>query len=53
MYSNKQLRPTSMEKEIFPGLAKERKLHSMELPGFWMDVGMFYYSITLTLRTTA
>ncbi len=30
-----------MEKEIFPGLAKERKLHSMELPGFWMDVGMF------------
>ncbi|KAI9193331.1 nucleotide-diphospho-sugar transferase [Polychytrium aggregatum] len=32
-------RPTSIEKEIFPVVAKEKKLHSMELPGFWMDVG--------------
>lgn len=31
--------PTSMEKIIFPALARERQLHAMELPGFWMDVG--------------
>ena len=34
-----ELRPTSMEKEIFPAIAKEGLLFSMELPGFWMDVG--------------
>jgi mannose-1-phosphate guanylyltransferase len=31
--------PTSMEKEIFPKLAANKTLHSMVLPGFWMDVG--------------
>ncbi|KAJ3282336.1 mannose-1-phosphate guanyltransferase [Borealophlyctis nickersoniae] len=31
--------PTSMEKVVFPAIAKENKLHAMELPGFWMDVG--------------
>jgi len=33
------LRPTSIEKEIFPQMAKENELYSLELPGFWMDVG--------------
>ncbi|KAI8807752.1 nucleotide-diphospho-sugar transferase [Cladochytrium replicatum] len=31
--------PTSIETEIFPVMARESQLHSMELPGFWMDVG--------------
>jgi hypothetical protein len=32
-----------MEKEIFPAMANESQLHSMELPGFWMDVGKFSF----------
>jgi len=32
-------RPTSIEKEIFPVMAEEGQLYSMELVGFWMDVG--------------
>jgi len=31
--------PTSIEKEIFPKMAKEGELYAMELKGFWMDVG--------------
>ncbi|KAH6561768.1 hypothetical protein BASA50_009065 [Batrachochytrium salamandrivorans] len=31
--------PTSIEKEVFPLMADAGQLHSMELPGFWMDVG--------------
>ncbi|KAK4359274.1 hypothetical protein RND71_021503 [Anisodus tanguticus] len=34
-----QLRPTSIEKEVFPSIAAEKKLHAMVLPGFWMDIG--------------
>ena len=34
-----QLRPTSIEKEVFPKIAAEGKLFAMVLPGFWMDVG--------------
>jgi len=34
-----ELRPTSIETEIFPQMAKEGQLYAMELPGFWMDVG--------------
>jgi len=34
-----QLRPTSIEKEVFPDMAAEGQLYAMELPGFWMDVG--------------
>ncbi|CAM6049829.1 unnamed protein product [Sphagnum compactum] len=34
-----QLRPTSIEKEIFPKIAAENKLFAMVLPGFWMDIG--------------
>eukprot|EP00210_Caulerpa_lentillifera_P005816 g5562.t1 len=33
------LRPTSIEREIFPAVATEGKLYSMLLPGHWMDVG--------------
>lgn len=32
-------KPTSIEKEIFPFMAKEGQLYAMELKGFWMDVG--------------
>ncbi|KAK1355278.1 Mannose-1-phosphate guanylyltransferase [Heracleum sosnowskyi] len=34
-----ELRPTSIEKEVFPQIAGEKKLFAMVLPGFWMDVG--------------
>ena len=35
----RQLRPTSIEKEIFPVMAADGNLFSFELQGFWMDVG--------------
>merc|ERR1712226_1480139 len=34
-----QPRPTSIEKEIFPPMAREGQLYTTELEGFWMDVG--------------
>jgi len=34
-----ELKPTSIEKEIFPVMANEGQLYSMVLPGFWMDIG--------------
>jgi len=34
-----ELRPTSIEREIFPKMAKDGKLFAMDLEGFWMDIG--------------
>ena len=34
-----ELRPTAIEKEVFPKIAAENKLYAMVLPGFWMDIG--------------
>lgn len=34
-----ELKPTSIEKEIFPNMARDGELYAMELTGFWMDVG--------------
>lgn len=34
-----QLKPTSIEKEVFPDMASDGELYTMELQGFWMDVG--------------
>jgi mannose-1-phosphate guanylyltransferase len=34
-----ELKPTSIEKEIFPKMANEGQLYCMPLEGFWMDVG--------------
>lgn len=34
-----ELRPTSIEKEVFPGMALDKELSAFELQGFWMDVG--------------
>ncbi|XP_077983610.1 mannose-1-phosphate guanylyltransferase catalytic subunit beta-like [Glandiceps talaboti] len=34
-----QLKPTSIEKEIFPAMAKDGELFAFELKGYWMDVG--------------
>eukprot|EP00252_Welwitschia_mirabilis_P024890 TRINITY_DN7580_c0_g2_i1.p1 TRINITY_DN7580_c0_g2~~TRINITY_DN7580_c0_g2_i1.p1 ORF type:complete len:362 (+),score=57.13 TRINITY_DN7580_c0_g2_i1:120-1205(+) len=34
-----ELRPTSIEKEVFPNIANEKQLYAMVLPGFWMDIG--------------
>lgn len=33
------LKPTSIEKEVFPGMARDGQLYAYELQGFWMDVG--------------
>ncbi|XP_065828878.1 mannose-1-phosphate guanyltransferase beta-A-like [Oscarella lobularis] len=33
------LRPTSIEKEIFPAMAQANELYAMDLAGFWMDIG--------------
>jgi NDP-sugar pyrophosphorylase family protein len=29
-----------LEKEIFPKMAQEGVLFALDMPGFWMDVGM-------------
>lgn len=34
-----QPRPTSIEKEIFPAVADDKKLYAIALEGYWMDVG--------------
>ncbi|KAL1924245.1 uncharacterized protein VTP21DRAFT_7280 [Calcarisporiella thermophila] len=34
-----EAKPTSMEKEVFPAMAKDGSLHTFDLEGFWMDVG--------------
>ncbi|CAI9759735.1 unnamed protein product [Fraxinus pennsylvanica] len=34
-----ELRPTSIEKEVFPKIADQKKLYAMVLLGFWMDIG--------------
>ncbi|KAI4354560.1 hypothetical protein L6164_003410 [Bauhinia variegata] len=34
-----KLKPTSIEKEIFPKIAADEQLYAMVLPGFWMDIG--------------
>lgn len=34
-----ELKPTSIEKEVFPKIAAEKKLFAMVLRGFWMDIG--------------
>ncbi|CAD5124938.1 DgyrCDS13182 [Dimorphilus gyrociliatus] len=39
MLSRIELRPTSIEKEVFPKMAVDGELYCMELQGYWMDVG--------------
>ncbi|XP_037942138.1 mannose-1-phosphate guanyltransferase beta [Teleopsis dalmanni] len=34
-----EIKPTSIEKEIFPVMANEKQLYAMDLTGFWMDIG--------------
>ncbi|ODN04142.1 Mannose-1-phosphate guanyltransferase beta-B [Orchesella cincta] len=34
-----ELRPTSIEKEIFPVMAASQQLYAYELKGYWMDIG--------------
>ena len=33
------LKPTSIERVIFPEMAAEDHLYQLELPGYWMDIG--------------
>lgn len=34
-----EMRPTSIEREVFPVIAAEKRLFAFTLPGFWMDIG--------------
>jgi mannose-1-phosphate guanylyltransferase len=34
-----QPKPTSIETEVFPGMARDQQLYAIELDGYWMDVG--------------
>ncbi|KAK4056745.1 mannose-1-phosphate guanyltransferase [Microbotryomycetes sp. JL221] len=34
-----EVKPTSIEQEVFPAMVNDRQLHVFDLPGFWMDVG--------------
>jgi mannose-1-phosphate guanylyltransferase len=51
-----ELRPTSIEKEVFPNMAFDGELHAMDLEGFWMDVGQpkdFLTGMALYLQSLA
>ena len=34
-----ELRPTSIEKETFPLIVRDKGLYAFTLEGYWMDVG--------------
>jgi len=34
-----EIKPTSIEKEIFPVMSQQNQLYAFELTGFWMDIG--------------
>mmetsp|Transcript_31793 Transcript_31793/g.31081 ORF Transcript_31793/g.31081 Transcript_31793/m.31081 type:complete len:123 (-) Transcript_31793:205-573(-) len=34
-----EAKPTSIEREIFPLMAKDGALYQLSLPGYWMDIG--------------
>lgn len=34
-----ELKPTSIEKEVFPKMCSDKELYAFELQGFWMDIG--------------
>lgn len=34
-----EVKPTSIEREVFPHIAADNKLYAFTLPGYWMDVG--------------
>ena len=37
--ANGKSKPTSIERDIFPIMAKDKELYSIVLDGFWMDIG--------------
>lgn len=45
-----ELKPTSIEKEIFPVIAQEGQLHAFDMQGFWMDIGQPKDYLTGTSR---
>lgn len=50
-----ELKPTSIEKETFPAMAKEHQLYAIELDSYWMDVGQprdFLKGMSLFLNWT-
>jgi mannose-1-phosphate guanylyltransferase len=34
-----EMKPTSIEREIFPKMAADNQLYALTLPGYWMDIG--------------
>lgn len=56
MLNRIELKPTSIEKEIFPNMANDGELYAMDLEGFWMDVGQpkdFLTGMSLYLQSLA
>ena len=46
-------KPTSIERVIFPAIAAERKLYSLTLQGYWMDIGRPHSKLTSHHTSTA
>lgn len=34
-----EMKPTSIERVVFPKMAAEQDLYALTLEGFWMDIG--------------
>lgn len=47
-----ELKPMSIEKEVFPFMSKDKQLYAFELNGFWMDIGQPKDFLTGRLSTT-
>ena len=50
-----ELRPTSIEKETFPAMARDEQLYAIELNSYWMDIGQpkdFLKGMSLFLNWT-
>ncbi|CAG0892558.1 unnamed protein product, partial [Darwinula stevensoni] len=48
-----KLKPTSIEKEVFPYMADDGNLYAFEMKGFWMDIGQpkdFLHGMCLYLK---
>jgi NDP-sugar pyrophosphorylase family protein len=46
-----ELKPTSIERDIFPVMANDENLFAMTLPGYWMDIGQPPDYLTVRLAT--
>ena len=48
------MKPTSIERETFPAMAADKQLYTLELPGYWMDIGQpkdYIFAQSLYIRS--